>query len=120
MMKDAEFKIFSDVKSGIPVVYMQGDITSDSHAAILEHYQGITKENHKNIILNFTHTSYINSAGIATLINIITDITDRDGKIIFVNLSSHFQKVMDIVGLTDFVNIYGNNEEGLAAFGVKN
>lgn len=114
------FDITSEKISGIPIVYISGDITSESHNRILDYYKKITSQDQYNLILNFANTAYINSAGIATLINIITDITDKNGKIIFVNLSSHFQKVMDIVGLTDFVDIYGSNEEGLSALGATN
>lgn len=113
MIKEEKFKIESIEKDGIPIIYIYGDITSDTDNEITDFYNNLSSQGKTKIIVNFTHTSYINSAGIATLINIITDLTDKKGQIIFVNLSSHFQKVMDIVGLTDFVDILSTNEEAI-------
>jgi anti-anti-sigma factor len=117
MYKEDDFKIEATEEKGIPIIYIYGDVTSETDSEITEFYQKIASQGKNKIIINFTHISYINSAGIAILINIITDVADKKGQVIFVNLSSHFQKVMDIVGLTDFVDIYGTNEEALKVLG---
>ena len=87
-----EFKIHVDYDNGvIPIIHIAGEITSEADEEI----------------------AYINSAGIATLISLITKAAENQGKIEFSGLNSHFRKVMDIVGLTDFVLIHDNIEQAL-------
>src|SRR6056297_1700731 len=105
-------KITTDVSEEVPVLFVEGDITSEADSDIMKHYTEM-KETHSpyHMVINFDKTKYINSAGIATLINIIQDLGDIGGKISFVGLSNHFQKVMDIVGISDFVDIFHTNDE---------
>jgi len=90
----------------IPVIFVIGDMTSDADSDIVAIFNEIQeKYKSKGLIFNFTQTNYINSAGLATLINIIQEMEKRSGTVIFTGLTSHFQKVMDIVGITEFVRI---------------
>ena len=113
------YSVSSDLFENIPVLVIEGDMTSESDSDVMKTY-GVLKEKHspKNIIINFEKTKYINSAGIASLINIIQDLQDGGGRVSFVGLTKHFRKVMDIVGISDFVDIFNTNEE--AAENIKN
>lgn len=108
-------KISSSVIDDMPILVIAGDMTSEADNDVMKTYATLKdKHAHKNMIINFEKTNYINSAGIATLINIIQDMGDTGGRISFVGLSDHFQKVMDIVGISDFVDIFNKNNEALA------
>ncbi|MDA3899333.1 MAG: STAS domain-containing protein [Spirochaetes bacterium] len=101
------FELISDV----PVIYIVGDMTSDADSAVVKVFREIkTKHGLKRIIFNFSETNYINSAGLATLINIIQEMEKVEGQVVFAGLTTHFQKVMDIVGITEFVKIVDTNE----------
>jgi anti-anti-sigma factor len=108
------YSVSSDILDSVPVLIIEGDMTSESDSDVMKTYSEL-KEKHtpKNIIINFEKTKYINSAGIASLINIIQDLQDSGGKVTFVGLTNHFKKVMDIVGISDFVDIYNTNDEAL-------
>ncbi len=109
-------KISSDEVDSIPVILIEGDMTSDADTDVKRVYsQLLDKYEMDKIIINFEKTKYINSSGIATLINIIQNINEKNGKIAFVGMSEHFQKVMDIVGITDFVQILDTNPEAVKA-----
>ncbi len=103
-----EFKIRLGYEMGgvLPVIHISGEITSEAEEEIVQSYDSIPQDKRVRVILNFSETSYINSAGIATLISLITKSSESQGKIEFAGLNSHFRKVMDIVGLTDFVLIH--------------
>jgi anti-anti-sigma factor len=99
----------------IPILIIEGDVTSEADAEIMRVFGKLRDKYHpKHLIINFEKTSYINSAGIATLINIIQNINEVGGKVSFVGLTGHFQKVMDIVGISDFVNSFGSDYEAIA------
>jgi anti-anti-sigma factor len=96
----------------IPVLVIEGDLTSDADSDVKNAYTDLKNKYPINeIIVNFEKTKYINSSGIATLINIIQDINERNGAIAFVGMSDHLKKVMDIVGISDFVKIHNTNDE---------
>jgi anti-anti-sigma factor len=108
-------KISHEVISKVPFIYIEGDMTSEADDAIMALYSKIKgSESPSHLVFNFSKTSYINSAGIATLINVIQDMNDNSAKVSFVGLSNHFLKVMDIVGISDFVDIFESNEQALS------
>lgn len=109
-------KISLNTCDGFPVVTIEGDMTSESDDTIMAMFSSIKDSNPlSNLIFDFEKTTYINSAGIATLINIIQEMKDLGGKVLFTGLSDHFQKVMDIVGISDFVTIYDTITRALQA-----
>ncbi|MGQ2850883.1 STAS domain-containing protein [Leptospira interrogans] len=108
-----DFRIFVDLAVSVPIIHIEGEITSKADETILEKYESIPEGKRDRVILNFQGASYINSAGIATLISLITKASETKRKIEFAGLNEHFRKVMDIVGLADFVLIHNSLQEAL-------
>lgn len=101
------FNLKWKIEKNFPVIFLNGDITSEADHLLEEAYFEI--RNHikeKIFIFDFTNASYINSSGISSFIKIIHMHKEEDGDFIFTGLSDHLKKVMDIVGLTDYVKIY--------------
>lgn len=57
------------------------------------------------LVMNFSSVSYINSSGIALLISFITAHQTSGGTLRVFGLTPHFQKIFEIVGLTQFLRI---------------
>lgn len=111
-----QHKIISDMISNIPVIIIEGDLTSDADGDAKGVYSDMKdKYSSQKLIINFENTKYINSSGIATLIHIIQDVNEKGGVIAFVGMSDHLKKVMNIVGISDFVRIYNSNSEAVKA-----
>jgi anti-sigma B factor antagonist len=109
-----QHKITSDTISSIPVIIIEGDLTSDADGDAKGVYSDVKEKfSSQKIIVNFENTKYINSSGIATLIHIIQDVNEKGGKIAFVGMSDHLKKVMNIVGISDFVQIFNTNNDAL-------
>ena len=109
----ALFQLSTTYEQDIPVIHISGEITSEAEDELVRCYSEIPKDKKERVILDFSETKYINSAGIAILIGLITKATDNKFKIEFSGLNLHFRKVMDIVGLTDFVTIYDSLSEAI-------
>jgi anti-anti-sigma factor len=110
------YSVHYEILDDVPVLYIVGDMTSDADNAVVSVFNELRKKKHSDkVIFNFKDTNYINSAGLATLINIIQEMEKSNGVVAFAGLTTHFQKVMDIVGITEFINIYETNEEAIGA-----
>lgn len=109
-----QHKITSNCINNIPVIIIDGDLTSDADSDAKGIYSEIKeKQPIEKLIINFDNTKYINSSGIATLIHIIQDVNEKGGIIAFVGMSDHLKKVMNIVGISDFVQIYNTNNDAV-------
>lgn len=113
MVDEFGVRIVYENNGSVPVIFIKGEITSEADEEITNVYNSIPKDKRSRILIDFSDTTYINSAGIATLISLITKASESQGKIEFIGLNQHFRKVMDIVGLTDFVIIHDSLEAAL-------
>ncbi len=111
-----QHKITSEMISDVPVINIEGDLTSDADVDAKEVYNQLrNRQLIRKVIINFESTKYINSSGIATLIHIIQDVNEKGGVIAFVGMSDHLKKVMTIVGISDFVKIFDSNNEAISS-----
>ena len=102
---------------GYPVAVLryEGDIASTSKDAVLGAYQALPKETTKLILLDFTGVEYINSSGIALIIQMLIEASNSGQKVHAFGLSPHFTKVFTMVGITKYANLYHSQAEALAA-----
>tara|TARA_B100001939_G_scaffold348203_1_gene373928 strand:- start:15473 stop:15943 length:471 start_codon:yes stop_codon:yes gene_type:complete len=97
-----------------PVLHIKGEFTQDMEKDLEEHYLAIPAGKRGKVVLDFSETQYINSSGIAILIALITRATDEASSLEFAGLSAHFKKVMEIVGLDDFVTMHETLDEAVS------
>jgi len=110
----SSFNLNWKIEKTFPVIYLEGDITSEADQLLEETYYEIRDSIKKNIyIFDFEKASYINSSGISSFIKIIHMHKEENGDFIFTGLSEHLKKVMDIVGLTDYVKIFDTIEAAI-------
>ncbi len=97
------------------IIDLMGDVTNFAEEAINQAYQTASDDGATNIIFNFRENDYINSAGIAILIGVVTEARKRDQKLIMTGLSAHFQKIFRMVGLTQYADLHPSIDEALAS-----
>lgn len=97
------------------IIDLIGDVTTFAEESINHAYQSASADGATNIIFNFRENDYINSAGIAILIGVVTEARKRDQKLLMTGLSAHFQKIFRMVGLTQYADLYPSIEEALAS-----
>lgn len=98
-------------EDGLSVFEIRGDVTSSSESAFSDAYRSLKVEGAGKIILRFQEDSYINSGGIAVLIQLLAETNRNKQKIGITGLSAHFQKIFKMVGITRFAAIYPTVEE---------
>jgi anti-sigma B factor antagonist len=103
--------------SGFPVVVLrfEGDIASTSKDAVLGAYHTLPNETTKLILLDFTGVDYINSSGIALVIQLLIEASHAAQTVYAFGLSPHFTKVFTMVGITKYARLFHTQAEALAA-----
>jgi len=105
-------------KNDITLLHIQGDITSHSEPHINGAYKSANdQEPTKKILLQFEEEAYINSGGIAVLIQILAQTQKNNQQIGITGLSDHFKKIFCMVGITKFADIYNSLEDALESMG---
>ena len=99
----------------VVVLRFEGDIASTSKEAVLGAYQSLPKSTAKLILLDFTKVDYINSSGIALVIQLLIEASNSEQKVYAFGLSAHFTKVFTMVGITKYAKLFANEHEAVAA-----
>jgi anti-anti-sigma factor len=99
----------------VAVLRFEGDIASTSKDAVLGTYQALSKETAKLVLLDFTKVDYINSSGIALVIQMMIEASNSGQKVYAFGLSPHFTKVFTMVGITKYAGLFPGQAEALAA-----
>ena len=99
----------------VAVLRFEGDIASTSKDAVLGTYQALSKETAKLVLLDFTKVDYINSSGIALVIQMLIDASKAGQKVCAFGLSAHFNKVFTMVGIPKYADLFSSQAEALAA-----
>jgi anti-sigma B factor antagonist len=99
----------------VAVLRFEGDIASTSKEAVLGTYQGLPKQTNKLILLDFTKVDYINSSGIALVIQMLIEASNSGQKVYAFGLSPHFTKVFTMVGITKYAGLFPGQTEAMAA-----
>jgi len=78
--------------SGHPITCLRfsGDISSVSKDAIVGTYQALDKASHKHILLDFKGVEYLNSSGIALVIQVLMEAS-KSGQTVAITISGIWQ-----------------------------
>jgi anti-anti-sigma factor len=112
-MLEDELNVTTRERDGVAVIDLVGDVTTFAEEKINAAYREVTNRNARYVLLNFRQNDYINSAGIAILIGIVTEVNRNNQKLAVSGLSSHFQKIFRMVGLAQYAEIYQDEDEAV-------
>ncbi|MDE3187264.1 MAG: STAS domain-containing protein [Acidobacteriota bacterium] len=99
----------------VTVLRFEGDIASTSKDAVLGTYQTLSKEAAKLVLLDFSKVDYINSSGIALVIQMLIEASNSGQKVYAFGLSPHFTKVFTMVGITKYAGLFPREVDAMAA-----
>ena len=110
-MTDREF-------SGITVLDLDGRIVlGEESNAFRERVKGLLANNHKKIVLNMSNVSYIDSAGLGTLVATFHSARSQGGTLKLCNLGAKFKEVLQVTKLMTVFDVYDNDTAAVASFG---
>jgi anti-anti-sigma factor len=109
MMTEA-LKVTLDLREGLAVIYTEGYINNQGGEEIARVADEAMSQGHKFVLLNLVGTKIVNSIGISILIEIIEKMLEIEGKLAFCNLTPTIEKTFNIMGLTQYADIFPDEE----------
>ncbi len=99
----------------VTIFAFSGDIASTSKDAIMGAYNGLSSSATK-LLLDFTGVDYINSSGIAIIIQMLLEASKTNAHTIGIfGLTPHFNKVFTMVGVAKYATMSPDEATALAA-----
>ena len=113
--KVSQQQLLSASGETITALHFSGDISSASKEAVVGSYRALDKAAHKRILLDFKGVEYLNSSGIALVIEVLMEASKAAQTVAICGLTAHFTKVFTMVGITRYATLYPDEAAALAA-----
>ncbi len=93
-------------ENGVTIFVLEGRIDSEGAVDLDLALQTAMAERKYRLILDMAKVRYLNSAGLRTLADILTQARENGGDLLLVALSPKVQRVFQIIGFDKFFKIY--------------
>lgn len=101
-------------EGGLAVIDLAGEISAQAEDILNEAYEEVARSNPSTVILNFSQVDYINSTGIALILNLLVKAGRSHRRLLAYGLSDHYKEIFRITRLADFMRIYKDEASAIA------
>jgi len=106
-------EISFEYHGAITLLDIKGDITSFSEPFLTKAYENTLDQGASHILLKLDTDAYINSGGIAVLIQILSQTRQNNQIIGIAGISRHYKKILTMVGITKFASLHDTVESAI-------
>lgn len=109
-MTTGELEVVVQEHGDAPVLSLVGDLNATAEDAINRAFTQAMVPGPTAVVLDFARTDYINSTGIALIVQLLGRARARAVAIRAVGLSPHYREIFEITRLSDFMTIEGSSD----------
>ena len=102
--------------NGVTILELAGEIDINTSPGVRRSFDQLIKEGKNKILLNFAQVTYIDSSGLATLVEMLQRLKRLNGLMRLANLSEKVRGLFEITKLDKIFSIFSNQEEALKDF----
>lgn len=102
-------------QAGLAVIDLTGEISAPAEEVLNAAYEQAMKSNPSTILINFAGVDYINSTGIALILNLLVKAGRSHRRLLAYGVSEHYREIFRITRLADFMRIYQDEATALSA-----
>ena len=92
-------------KDGVTIVSLTGEVDMRSSPELRGELRGVSDTSVPHVVINLEKVSYIDSSGIATLIECLKHVAQYGGKLSLVGVNEDIYPVFELAHLTDVFDI---------------
>ncbi|MFA5500330.1 MAG: STAS domain-containing protein [Candidatus Omnitrophota bacterium] len=105
--------IKTENKNGLTVCYVEGEIDINTSPDIKKNFEKILSKKTPAMVINFSKVTYVDSSGLATLVEILKDMRTYGGKMKLSNLSPKIKSLFEITKLEKLFEIIADEKDAL-------
>jgi anti-sigma B factor antagonist len=103
-------------KCGVTVCYVEGEIDINSSPDVKKAFDKLVSNKTPKIVINLSKVSYVDSSGLATLVEILKNMRSYGGRMRLSNMSTKIKSLFEITKLEKLFEIMPSEEEALSKF----
>ena len=111
-MATRELEAVVGERDGAAVIELRGEVNARAEAALEEAQTSAFAGGRKALVLDFAGAEYINSTGIALIVQLLARARAQDVKVKATGLSDHYREIFEITRLADFMEISDEGSQG--------
>ncbi|MBT2759611.1 anti-sigma factor antagonist [Mesobacillus foraminis] len=92
---------------------VSGEIDAYTAPKLRETLFPLSEENGVNMVVDLSGVSYMDSTGLGVFVGVFKNVRANDGQFKIVGLSERLQRLFEITGLADIININSQIEGGV-------
>lgn len=96
------------------ILDLYGEINAFADQALTGAYAEAEAHGSETIVLNFENVEYINSTGIALIVEMLAQARKNKKNLVVFGLSDHYKEVFELTRLADFMTIYESEDNALS------
>jgi anti-anti-sigma factor len=95
---------------------MEGEININTAVQLRKDFEEIIKNNNKKVLMDFSAVSYVDSSGLATLIEMLQRLKKIGGKLRISNMDQKVKNIFEVTKLYKFFEIFETREGAIKDF----
>lgn len=99
---EQQFRLSAEVRDNCLILSTSGYVNNVGGEAIAKEFSDHFEKGTKYVVINLEQSKVVNSIGMSFLIDIVDQLNDADGKLVFTNLDPAVDKMLSIMGLFQF------------------
>ena len=106
-----------EVRNATPITSIldiRGEINAYAENVIMDAYTQASSSGARNILLNFSELSYMNSSGIGLLVTLLIRVNRQKQRLLAFGLSDHYRQIFELTRLNEAIGIYDDEASALA------
>lgn len=109
-------KVSKEKRGQVVIVTVEGQIDIDSSPKLREVFIRCISDKDKKILVDCLKLTYIDSSGLATLIELLQRLRKIEGELKICNLSEKVKSIFEVTKLDELFSIYPTLDKALEGF----
>lgn len=103
-------------KNGVRICIVEGDIDINTSPQVKKSFDKVLKDKSDKVLINLQKVEYVDSSGLATIVEILKNLKAYGGKLRLSNLSNKVRSLFEITKLEKLFDIADSQDEALKNF----
>jgi anti-sigma B factor antagonist len=102
--------------NGVAILELSGEIDISTSPEVRKAFDRLIKDEERKVLLNFDQVGYVDSSGLATMVEMLQRLKRYGGLLRLSNLSEKVKGLFEITKLDRLFSIFSVEEEALSDF----